>query len=159
MLGQFQAAAAALRVATYPAEASGPITVSLLEHQAILLKALRAAGRTEQCLTEELPLESPRRQQARQTISGLRRLARQIKAQDLNQEDLYLQRLVLLAVLNQSDGLPRTQLHQALDDYSPEEVDDAATRLYAVGLLYAASEHIHPTKGLLLVETLDLICI
>jgi hypothetical protein len=157
LLDEFQAAAAALPAARDTGEPSGPVTISLLEHRAALLKAVRAAARTEQCLTEELPAESPRRQQARQTITALRQLARQIKAQDTSTEDLYLQRLVLLAALNAPEGATRIELRQALEDYPPEDVDDATTHLAAAGLLRVVSEHVHPADGLLLIEELDLI--
>jgi hypothetical protein len=159
LLDEFQAAAAALQAAQYTDEPSAPVTISLLEHRTILLKAIRAAARTEKCLTEELPAESPRRQQARQTITGLRRLARQIKVQDTGPEDLYLQRLVLLAVLNDPDGITRIDLHEDLDDFPAKHVDDAATQLAALGLVRAEGERVQPTDGLSRIDELELICI
>lgn len=159
LLDEFQTAAAALQATRYGDERSGAVTVSLIEHRPALLKAIRAAARTERCLTEELPAETPRRQQARQTITALRRLARQIKAQDTGPEDLYLQRLVVLAVLDDSDGITSTDLHEALDDFPAEHVDDAAMQLAALGLMRIEGAHFQATNGLSRIDELDLICI
>jgi hypothetical protein len=158
-LDQFVAAVAALRAAGPASDPSQPVTVSLVEHRPVLLKAIRAAARTEQCLTEELPVETPRRQQARQTIAALRRLARQIKVQDAGPQDLYLERLVVLAVLDRrhSEGRTRAELHDDLDDFPAEYVDDAVMQLAALGLVRPEGQHIEPADGLSRIDELDLI--
>lgn len=158
-LDQFLAAVAALRAVGPASDPPQPVTVSLIEHRPVLLNAIRAAAESEQYLTQELPADASRRQQARQTITALRRLARRIKAQDTDPEDLYLQRLVVLAVLDQrySEGRTRAELRKDLDDFPAEEVDDAATQLAALGLMRVAGERVHATDGLSRIDGLDLI--
>lgn len=161
LLDQFQAAAAALRAAGPATQPTGPLTISLIEHRTVLLKAVRAAAQTERHLTEELPEHSTRRQQARQTITALRHLSRQIKTQDTSSpvEDLYLQRLLILAVLNHRTGRTPKELHQALDDYPAKDVNDAAMYLTALGLFHQDPQRIHATRGLRRIDELDLICL
>lgn len=140
-----------------------PVTIDLAEHRTVLLKAIRAAAESEQYLTQELPSDSPRRQQANATIRSLRGLSSAIKAARASSppEDLFLQRAVVLAALDRRSphGRTRAELHKDLDDFSVEEVDQAIRQLAALGLLHTEGPRIQPTSGLQRVDDLDLICI
>ncbi len=120
-LDQFLAAVAALRAVGPVSEPSEAVAIDLAAHRTVLLKAIRAAVESERYLTEELPADSPRRQQANVAIRSLRGLSSAIKAtRDSDPpEDLYLQRLVVLAALDRRspNGRTRAELRADLDDF------------------------------------------
>jgi hypothetical protein len=162
LLDQFTAAISALQAAGPSTHPPQPLTISIAEHGSALLRATRAAASTEGDITAELPAENPRRQQAKRAITALHELAQEIETHQSSNppEDLYLQRLLILAVLDQGhpEGRTSTELHQDLEDYPAEEVDHATSQLAAIGLL-RTGERIQPTGGLERIEELGLICI
>lgn len=161
LLDAFTAVASALNGAGPASQPSMPFTLGA-EHRPVLIDAIRAAASTESYMTEELPELTPRRQQAHATIKALNGLAEQIQTQQeiSPPEDLYLQRLIVLAVLDQRhpEGHTHSGLHQTLDEYPAEGVEQATGQLAALGLLLTG-ERIQPTVGLRRVDELDLICI
>lgn len=161
LLDQVQAAVAALRAAGHPIQPPQAIAISLIEHRQVIQQAIRLAVRTEQSLTEAFPDDAARRQRAHKAIAALRRLAKAIKVRDVSPEDAYLQRLVVLAVLDRpyAEGRTRAELHEILDDFPAEEVDGAAAHLAAVGLVRAVGQRVQATDGLSRIDELDFICI
>jgi hypothetical protein len=159
LLAAFTEIARALNAAGPATQPPQPITLSV-EYRPVILDAIRAAVSTEEHLTGELPPLTPRRQQAVATILALNELAEQIATQHATSppQDLQLQGLVVLAILDQPTGITPAQLHQVLDDYPAQHVDQATGELAALGLL-RTGDQIHPSEGLQRIDELDLISI
>ncbi len=161
LLDHVQQAVDALRATGHTTTTPAPLHLDPGRHQHALLAAIHAACDTENYLTETLPNENPRRQQAQQTIRALTALHHHIQEPQPGGElDPYLERLVILAVLDQdTHGQSAASLERSLHDYPPEDIHDAISQLADLHLILRNTHSVRPAPGLTRLDELGLISI